>query len=229
VEPSQFEAGPLGDIFVADRSLDSIFRIDPVSGRQEIVAEIANLIDLSIAEDCNIISLSETSDELGQLYALISDVDPYQLTVSSVASIEAGDSGPMALTLVPKLTIDSDIDGFDDCVEAALRSDRSSFDTDANGIADGVDTGMIRNLLDGYPDRVFDSAESRTEVDKILAKAGKFVGKGKFGKAAELLSDVRTGMDGCEVGEVDNNDWLIECVAQDRARTVVDLMMDNLR
>ena len=55
------------------------------------------------------------------------------------------------------------------------------------------------------------------------------IADGDTDAALRQLNNLRKKIDGCEDGPpADNNDWIVECEAQDEVRALIDTLIANL-
>ena len=122
---------------------------------------------------------------------------------------------------------DSDDDGLNDGFEVANGTNPLDADSDDDGISDGKDVEWIQGSINTLPDNVFQGTGNRTAILSQLDAIEVLVSKGKLTQAVNELKLLRTHVDGCGAS-ADGNDWIVECTAQIKIRTYIDLLISNL-
>ena len=122
---------------------------------------------------------------------------------------------------------DSDDDGLNDGFEVANGTNPLDADSDDDGISDGEDVEWIQGSINTLPDNVFQGTGNRTAILSQLDAIEVLVSKGKLTQAVNELKLLRTHVDGCGAS-ADGNDWIVECTAQIKIRTYIDLLISNL-
>lgn len=122
---------------------------------------------------------------------------------------------------------DSDDDGLNDGFEVANGTNPLDADSDDDGISDGEDVEWIQGSINTLTDNVFQGTGNRTAILSQLDAIEVLVSKGKLTQAVNELKLLRTHVDGCGAS-ADGNDWIVECTAQIKIRTYIDLLISNL-
>jgi len=122
---------------------------------------------------------------------------------------------------------DTDNDGLTDCLELDVGTDPLDPDSDDDGIPDGQDSEFVQNVINGLPDGAFKGGGHRTAILAHLDNVEHQVAKGHVDVALKMLENLRKHVDGCGA-TADNDDWIIECVAQIQVRGLIDLLVTNL-
>ena len=125
---------------------------------------------------------------------------------------------------------DSDDDGLPDGVEVGAGSDPLDPDSDDDGIPDGQDPDILANVIANLPSDAFKSTGHGLEQASLmhLKNTEKSIEKGKIEQAIKQLEQLRKRVDGCGTAP-DQNDWIVDCVAQLQVRTLIDLFIANLQ
>ena len=122
---------------------------------------------------------------------------------------------------------DTDDDLLDDGTEVAHGSDPRDPDSDDDGILDGADVELIRSAAEALPAQAFHSPGNRNAFLAELKNVEKDVAKGHIANAIDKLHHLRDHGDGCG-STPDQNDWIIDCAAQEQVRALIDLLASNL-
>jgi len=122
---------------------------------------------------------------------------------------------------------DSDDDGLNDGFEVANGTNPLDADSDDDGIADGEDVEWIQGSVNALPGNVFKGIGNRTAILSELDAIETMIAKGKLNQALNELKILRSRVDGCGAS-ADGNDWIVECTAQIKIRTYIDLLISNL-
>jgi len=126
---------------------------------------------------------------------------------------------------------DDDGDGLSGQLELAGGTDPWNPDSDGDGIDDGIDPSGAQALVDGLPDAAFAGDGHRTAILRQLRNAEAAVARGNIDGAIDKLYALRDHLDGCDgsaTEAADDNDWVIDCAAQDVLRAYIDALLDNL-
>jgi thrombospondin type 3 repeat protein len=125
---------------------------------------------------------------------------------------------------------DTDGDGLTDGTETSLGTDPLTTDSDGDGLSDGTDVEFVQNALNSVPTSVFKSPGAGTlwaaltrldEIEELLLS-------GKEQAAIKKLLDLRLRVDGCGA-RPEANDWISDCPAQAVIRSLVDVLLENIR
>jgi hypothetical protein len=164
-----------------------------------------------------------------------------------------GYAGPALATYFNKLVdVDEDGDGIDRCTERAAGTDPQKSDTDNDGLSDGIETSFgtdpldadsdddgltdgtdvefVQNALNSVATSVFKSPGAGT-LSAALTRLDEIEGlllSGKEQTAIKKLLDLRLRIDGCGASP-DANDWIVDCGAQAVIRSLVDVLIENIR
>lgn len=122
---------------------------------------------------------------------------------------------------------DSDDDDLGDGLEVDAGTDPLDADSDGDGIPDGEDVEFIQNIVSGLPVTVFKGAGNQTAMLALLDAIERRIAGGDTAQALNLLGTLRLRVDGCGTA-ADGNDWIEECAAQVRVRSLIDLLVANL-
>jgi Bacterial TSP3 repeat len=124
---------------------------------------------------------------------------------------------------------DSDDDELPDGIEVDNGSDPLDSDSDNDGIIDGEDVEWLQNAIRALGPAAFtDSggglkAAMLTQLDAIEID----IANGRRRQAIQKLGRLRTNVNGCGAA-ADANDWIVDCVAQQEIRGLIDLLLANL-
>ena len=126
---------------------------------------------------------------------------------------------------------DTDDDLLPDGLEVKYGSNPLNRDTDGDGLIDGKDVEWIQGFIAGIPDTAIKppGGGNRTAMLSLLDDAEALLRKkGKLNAALDKLTTLRARNDGC--GAVpDKNDWILNCMIQTEVRSLVDLLIANVR
>jgi hypothetical protein len=124
------------------------------------------------------------------------------------------------------LDSDSDDDGLTDGGEVNVYgTDPLDSDSDDDGLLDGYDVEFIESVVNMLPDDVFKGQgreDHRTAINSILDAVERHLLNGETERAIGLLQNLRRHMDG------GTDDWIIDTVARDQIRDLIDLLVGNL-
>jgi CSLREA domain-containing protein len=125
---------------------------------------------------------------------------------------------------------DTDGDGLDDRTESEAGTDPRSRDSDGDGIDDPDDFDTIGGVYGTLPEAVFRSRPHRLVIGLELQAAQLLARIGRPRLAALLLTSLRGHADGCggTPPAADQEDWIVECGAQDLFRRVLDPLRSSL-
>ena len=119
---------------------------------------------------------------------------------------------------------DPDSDGLTNEQEAALGTDPNDPDSDKDGIRDGLDPDIVAGVVTSLPDSVFKSKDLRTATLARLENIERATAGGRIDNAVLELNNLRRHMDGCPP-KADRDDWIVECPAQNKVRSVLDILL----
>jgi hypothetical protein len=97
-------------------------------------------------------------------------------------------------------------------------------------LPDGKDVEWIQGVIAGIPNAAIKppGAGTRNAMLNLLNDAEALLLKGKTKPALDKLANLRTHNDGC--GAVrDSNDWIIDCTIQKEVRSLIDLLIANVK
>jgi hypothetical protein len=115
---------------------------------------------------------------------------------------------------------DSDGDGIPD----VLDPDPGGSDADGDGVPDGSDPDTVGVQVAALPSGAFAGGGHRTA---ILSRLENIEQSADMDDATQQLKNLRRKVDGC--GETaDNNDWIVDCDAQQLVRDLIDVLIANL-
>lgn len=155
----------------------------------------------------------------------------------------SADGGPVTIILDDGLSVvvedgvtapdpsgDPDEDGLITVLEMALGTSPRMADSDADGLEDGVDPSSLALFVGALPSSSFATGGQGLQGALLsrLSDIEAMVTNGDLAGAAEELSSLRRHFDGCEEGAADDNDWVVECAAQDLLQRGADAMNLNL-
>jgi hypothetical protein len=127
------------------------------------------------------------------------------------------------------LDADTDDDELPDGIEVGNGSDPLDSDSDNDGIIDGEDVEWLQNAIRAVGAAAFrDSGVGLREA--MLAQLDAIeidIANLRRQAAIQKLGRLRTNVDGCGAA-ADNNDWIIDCLAQQEIRALIDLLVSNL-
>ena len=123
--------------------------------------------------------------------------------------------------------VDSDGDGITDDEEAALGTDPTNPDTDGDGIPDGQDVEWIQAAIDALGAFALKAGGNQTALVKQLDNTEELIAAGDVQGALDSLETLYKHIDGCG-STADNNDWIVDCTAQEEVRGLIDLLVENL-
>ncbi len=125
---------------------------------------------------------------------------------------------------------DTDDDLLGDGLEVKYGTDPLDPDTDNDGLPDGKDVEWIQGVIAGFPNSAIKppGGGNRTAMLNLLNDAEGLLLKGKTKQALEKLSTLRSKNDGCGA-KPDSNDWIIDCTLQKEVRSLVDLLIANVK
>jgi hypothetical protein len=126
--------------------------------------------------------------------------------------------------------LDDDGDGLTLLEEAELVTDPTNPDTDGDSVIDGLDPSWIVRVVDGFDAEVFKGKGHRTSINAHLTNFEKAIRKGDMDKAVKGLENLTRHMDGCSpsAAEADENDWILQCEAQDALDRLLEILRRNL-
>jgi uncharacterized delta-60 repeat protein len=90
-----------------------------------------------------------------------------------------------------------------------------------------ADPSWISGVVASLPASAFPGSTAKAEVLAALNAAGNATSTGDGATAIATLQDVRGHIDGCGAS-ADANDWIVDCAAQQKARTLVDQVIAKL-
>jgi hypothetical protein len=125
---------------------------------------------------------------------------------------------------------DTDDDGLPDGIEVKYGTNPLNRDTDGDGLPDGKDVDWIQDVIAGIPNAAIKppGGGNRNAMLNLLNDAEALLLKGKTKPALDKLKTLRSRIDGC--GSVcDSNDWIIDCTVQKEVRSLVDLLIANVK
>jgi hypothetical protein len=126
---------------------------------------------------------------------------------------------------------DTDDDQLDDNVEIANGTDPLDSDSDNDGILDGDDVEWLQNAISALPGSVFkDNGKAPGGRNAMLSKLENIESLVAHGNTAQAIAQaqiLRGHVDGCGLTP-DNNDWMVDCTAQVKIRSLLDLYISNL-
>jgi hypothetical protein len=125
---------------------------------------------------------------------------------------------------------DTDDDGLPDGIEVRYGTNPLNRDTDGDGLPDGRDVDWIQDVIAGIPNAAIKppGGGNRNAMLNLLNDAEALLLKGKTKPALDKLTTLRSRIDGC--GAVrDSNDWIIDCTVQQEVRSLVDLLIANVK
>jgi Bacterial TSP3 repeat len=124
---------------------------------------------------------------------------------------------------------DTDDDELPDGIEVDNGSDPLDSDSDNDGIIDGEDVEWLQNAIRAFGAVAFkDSGDGLRNA--MLAQLDAIeidIANGRRGAAIQNLGRLRTNVNGCGAA-ADGNDWIIDCLAQQEIRALIDLLVSNL-
>jgi hypothetical protein len=128
---------------------------------------------------------------------------------------------------------DTDDDLLPDGLEVKYGSNPLNRDTDGDGLVDGRDVEWIEGVIASIPNSAIKppGAGNRkamldllNDVEALLKKTK----KGSVTSALDKLNTLRIRNDGCGAAP-DNNDWILNCTMQTEVRSLIDLLIANVR
>jgi hypothetical protein len=125
---------------------------------------------------------------------------------------------------------DTDDDLLGDGLEVKYGTNPLNRDTDGDGLIDGKDVEWIQGVITGIPNAAIKppGGGNRNAMLNLLNDAEALLLKGKTKPALDKLATLRSRIDGC--GAVcDSNDWIIDCTLQKEVRSLVDLLIANVK
>jgi Bacterial TSP3 repeat len=125
---------------------------------------------------------------------------------------------------------DTDDDGLPDGIEVKYGTNPLNRDTDGDGLPDGKDVDWIQGVIAGIPNAAIKppGGGNRNAMLNLLNDAESLLLKGKTKPALDKLTTLRSRIDGC--GAVcESNDWIIDCTVQKEVRSLVDLLIANVK
>lgn len=125
---------------------------------------------------------------------------------------------------------DTDGDQLSDGEEVTYGTNPVVADSDGDGLPDGRDVEFIANAVQALPESSFSppGQGTRTSILFLLqAVEGKLLA-GDVADALDKLGTLRKHVDGCGPAP-DKNDWIRNCADQIKIRTLVDLLIANLK
>jgi hypothetical protein len=125
---------------------------------------------------------------------------------------------------------DADRDGLTNLDEVRLGTDLRNPDTDGDGLPDGKDVDWIEGAIAGIPAAAIKppGAGNRNAMLNLLNDAEALLLKRNRKAALDKLTTLRMRNDGCGV-VADGNDWVLDCAIQTELRTLIDLLIANVR
>ncbi len=125
---------------------------------------------------------------------------------------------------------DTDDDLLGDGLEVKYGTDPLDPDTDNDGLPDGKDVEWIQGVIAVFPNSAIKppGGGNRTAMLNLLNDAEGLLLKGKIKQALEKLSTLRSKNDGCGA-RPDSNDWIIDFTIQKEVRSLVDLLIANVK
>ena len=136
-------------------------------------------------------------------------------------ALDAGETNPN--------DADTDDDKLPDGVEVSVGTDPLDSDTDNDGLIDGLDGDWIEAAIQALPNGAIKSpaAGNRNSMLNLLADAEALLKKRKTTPALDKLRTLRARLDGCG-SSADTNDWIVDCAAQVKIRTLLDILIGNI-
>jgi hypothetical protein len=125
---------------------------------------------------------------------------------------------------------DTDDDGLTDGTEVGLDTDPRDADSDNDGVPDGKSVGFVQSAVAALPAAALrpPGEGTRSAILAILDHVQALVLEGKVAAAIQQLENLRRRMDGCGTAS-DSDDWILDCASQAQIRSLIDLLITNLR
>jgi len=124
---------------------------------------------------------------------------------------------------------DSDHDRLRDGLEVTLGMNPLDPDSDDDGLPDGRDPLFVKRAVSALPAAAFRAPENRNMLLARLTDDEVRVKNGRIAQAVQNLEVQKGRMDGCAAaGHPDDDDWIIDCAAQQKIRQLIDLLIANL-
>jgi hypothetical protein len=124
---------------------------------------------------------------------------------------------------------DSDGDGVPDADDAFPDDPTEWADSDGDGLGDNSDPDTVGAAVADLPAAAFKAPGHSSAIASHLAEIHALIVAGDTASARRRLDDLRRHLDGCETGaQADNNDWIVDCGAQDDTRTLLDTLIASL-
>jgi subtilase family protein/thrombospondin type 3 repeat protein len=124
--------------------------------------------------------------------------------------------------------VDADGDGLTNEQEIALGTDPNDPDSDHDGVRDGIDPDIAARIVAALPNIAFKDSNGglRTATLAILHNVHWSTFNGNVNAAVQELQNLRQHFDGCPP-QADQDDWIVDCAAQIRVRSVLDILIAN--
>ena len=165
---------------------------------------------------------------------LASELSPGQHTLTVSTSLPGLTASEQVQVIIldehPGLSADDDGDGLTLLEEAEFVTDPTNPDSDGDNVIDGLDTSWIVRVVDAFDAEVFKGKGHRTEIKAHLVNFEKAIRKGDMDTAVKGLENLTRHMDGCSpsAAEADENDWILQCEAQDALDRLLAILRRNL-
>jgi hypothetical protein len=124
---------------------------------------------------------------------------------------------------------DTDGDGVPDADDAFPDDPTEWADSDGDGLGDNSDPDTVAAAVADLPAAAFKAPGHSSAIASHLAEIHALIVAGDTASARSRLEDLRRHLDGCETGaQADNDDWIVDCGAQDEIRTLIDTLIASL-